>query len=175
MWKHIFLLQPIIQYSFNFFFFLLSSVILFHSKEYWLAKVDDSVCYDSSVSTCMMYISFCHPVPPSIGAGCYGSSVCQIGTFSSGKQQELSMGAYANFTRFHESEFICWYNYVCWVLVKWSVYTTGEWVRFSVVWTLQMILIPGSVIHYVCISRRSLLLQFWGSTSLHTRTLRPIT
>ncbi len=93
-------------FFFFFFFFLLypSHSLSICSKEYWMATVDNSACYDSSVSRCVFYLSFCHPVSPSINSNCYGSSVCQIGTYSD-ENRALSMGAYANFTQFHESEF----------------------------------------------------------------------
>ena len=84
--------------------FILSYFYLSIRREYWMAKVDESACFDSSTSSCVFYLSFCHPIPPEIGTVCYGSSVCQISTNSSGNQTELNMGTYGNFTSFHESE-----------------------------------------------------------------------
>lgn len=75
-----------------------------YSREYWTATVDASACYSADDISCVMFLAFCHPVPPEIGETCYNSAICQKGYDQDGNVVELSMGAFSNYTHFYESK-----------------------------------------------------------------------
>ena len=89
------------------FLLVILHILLLSRRDYWSAVVDSEGCYGSGQDTCMMYLAFCHPVPPELGSKCYQSAICQKATTGSGEDlyvEEYSMGAFTNFTRFYESK-----------------------------------------------------------------------
>lgn len=74
------------------------------SREYWTATVDASACYNTNDISCVMFLAFCHPVPPEIGDTCYNSAICQKGYDQDSNVLELSMGRFTNYTHFYEND-----------------------------------------------------------------------
>lgn len=72
--------------------------------------MDSSACYGSDDNACVIFLAFCHPLPPEVGNVCYNSAVCQKGYSGDDTVQEYSMGAYRNFTQFYESKSILQVN-----------------------------------------------------------------
>lgn len=81
-----------------------------HSREYWTATVNPSACYDSDELNCVLYLSFCHPVPIELGESCYNAAVCQKGFDQDGDVLELNMGSFTNYTHFYKSKLNKYWN-----------------------------------------------------------------
>ena len=65
-----------------------------------------SLCIGEDHISCSFVLAFCHDIAPTVGVGCYGSSVCQVGEFPNTNVVEYSMGMFvSNETHFVESMF----------------------------------------------------------------------
>ena len=72
----------------------LSCTHITSSQDYWTATVSADMCYNPDSIGCSIFVSFCGALPLTIGKGCYGAAICQVGTEADNQVYAYSMGLY---------------------------------------------------------------------------------